>query len=118
MESDVTKSRRRATVTAGTAVALVVSLIGGTLSLLFSGGTQQRKTALKPLEPPISAPAIEPEPLPSTGGQTDLSMFGLGDSSVSSMTDTSGGVAQSGFTPSASSALPPLPSFQLPATST
>ena len=114
MESDVTKSRRRATVTAGTAVALVVSLIGGTLSLLFSGGTQQSKTALKPLEPPISAPAIEPEPLPSTGGQTDLSMFGLGDSSVSSMTDTSGGVAQSGFTPSASSALPPLPSFQLP----
>jgi hypothetical protein len=42
-------------------------------------------------------------------------MFGLGDSSVSSMADTSGGsVAQSGFTPSASNALPPLPMLQPP----
>jgi len=114
VESNVTKSRRRAMVTAGTAIALVVSLIGGTLSLLFSGGTQQSKTALKPLETPISAPAIEPDPVPSTGGQTDLSMFGFGGSSVSSTADASGGVAQSGFTPSASTALPPLQSFQLP----
>jgi len=114
VESNVTKSRRRAMVTAGTAIALVFSLIGGTLSLLFSGGTQQSSTALKPLEPPVSAPAVEPDPVPSTGGQTDLSMFGFGDSSVSSIADTSGGVAQSGFTPGASSALPPLPSFQLP----
>jgi len=120
---DVTKSRQRAMLTAGTAVTLVVSLIGGTLALLFSGGPRQSTTALKPLEPPVSAQVIEPEPAPSTGGQadlstggqTDLSMFGLGDSSVSSMADTSGGsVAQSGFTPSASNALPPLPMFQPP----
>jgi len=121
--SDVTKSRRRAAVTAGTAASLVVSLVGGTLALLFSGGPQQSTPALKPLQPPVSAPspAIEPEPAPSTGG---LSMFGLGDSSVSStagsgssvssMADTSGGIAQSGFSPSASPALPPLQSFQLP----
>jgi len=123
VEPDVTKSRRRALVTAGTAASLVVSLVGGTLSLLFSGGPEQSTTALKPLQPPVSAPApaIEPEPAPSTGG---LSMFGLGDSSASSMADSgssasstagvSGGIAPSGFTPSASTALPPLQSFQLP----
>ena len=118
MESDVTKSRRRALVTAGTAVTLVVSLIGGALALLFSGGPRQTTTALKPLEPPVSAQVIEPEPAPSTDDQTDLSMFGLGDSPVGSMADTSGGsVAQSGFTPGASNALPslpPLPTLQLP----
>ena len=124
MESDVTKSRRRAMVTAGTAVALVVSLIGGILALLFSGAPQQSRTALKPLEPPVSAPALAPEPAPSAGGGSGLSMFGLGDSSVSSMADSgssasstagaSGGIAQSGFTPSAPTALPPLQSFQLP----
>ena len=116
MEPDVTKSRRRALVTAGTAASLVVSLVGGTLALLFSSGPHQSPTALKPLQPPVSAPAIESEPAPSTGG---LSMFGLGDSSVSSTADgsssmsstagASGGVAQSGFTPGASTALPPLP---------
>ena len=120
MGSDVTKSRRRA-LTAGTAASLVVSLVGGTLALLFSGEPQQSTTALKPLQPPVSAPTIEPEPAPSTGG---LSMFGLGDSSASSMADSgssvsstagaSGGVAQSGFTPSASTALPPLQSFPMP----
>lgn len=115
MESDVTKSRHRAIVTAGTAVTLVVSLIGGTLALLFSGGPRPATTALKPLEPPVSAQAIAPEPAPPTDGPTDLSMFGLGDSAVGSMADTSGGsVAQSGFTPSASNALPPLPTLQLP----
>lgn len=130
MESAETKSRRRALVTAGTAVALVVSLIGGTLSLLFSGDPRPSTTALKPLEPPVSVQAIEPEPAPSTGDPTDLSMFGLGDgpvssmadggSSVSSTADTSGGVAQFGFTPSGSAALPPLPPLpasQLPAAS-
>ena len=121
MESDATKSRRRAMVRAGTAASLVVSLVGGTLALLLSGGPQQSTTALKPLQPPVSAPTIEPEPAPSTGG---LSMFGLGDSSASSMADSgssvsstagaSGGVAQSGFTPSASTALPPLQSFPMP----
>ena len=120
MESDETKSRRRALVTAGTAVALVVSLIGGTLSLLFSGEPRPSTTALKPLEPPVSVQAIEPEPSPSTGDPTDLSMFGLGDGPVSSTADTSGGVAQFGFTPSGSAALPPpppLPASQLPAAS-
>ena len=123
MESDETKSRRRALVTAGTAVALVVSLIGGTLSLLFSGDPRPSTTALKPLEPPVSVQAIEPEPAPSTGGPTDLSMFGLGDGPVSSTADTSGDVAQFGFTPSGSAALPPLPPLpplpasQLPAAS-
>ena len=120
MESDETKSRRRALVTAGTAVALVVSLIGGTLSLLFSGDPRPSTTALKPLEPPVSVQAIEPEPSPSTGGPTDLSMFGLGDGPVSSTADTSGDVAQFGFTPSGSAALPPpppLPASQLPAAS-
>lgn len=123
MDPDVTKSRRRTLVTAGTAASLVVSLVGGTLSLLFSGGPEQSTTALKPLQPPVSAaaPAVEPEPAPSTGG---LSMFGLGDSSVSSMADSgssassaagaSSGIAGSGFTPSAPAALPPLQSFQLP----
>jgi hypothetical protein len=113
-------------VTAGTAASLVVSLIGGTLALLFSGGPQQSTTALKPLQPPVSAPVVEPEPAPSADGP-GLSMFGLGDSStsgildsgssVSSTSDASGGVAQFGFTPSASAALPPLPplpSAQLP----
>ena len=126
MQSDATKSRRRAMVTAGTAASLVVSLVGGTLALLFSDGPLQSTTALKPIQPPVSAPAIEPEPAPS-GGQTDLSIFGLGDSSVSGMAgsgssvsstaDASSGVAQLGFTPSASAALPPLPtlpSAQLP----
>ena len=120
MESDETKSRRRALVTAGTAVALVVSLIGGTLSLMFSGDPRPSTTALKPLEPPVSVQAIEPEPAPSTGGPTDLSMFGLGDGPVSSTADTSGDVAQFGFTPSGSAALPPLPPLpasQLPAAS-
>ena len=120
MESDETKSRRRALVTAGTAVALVVSLIGGTLSLLFSGDPRPSTTALKPLEPPVSVQAIEPEPAPSTGDPTDLSMFGLGDGPVSSTADTSGDVAQFGFTPSGSAALPPpppLPASQLPAAS-
>lgn len=120
MESDETKSRRRALVTAGTAVALVVSLIGGTLSLMFSGDPRPSTTALKPLEPPVSVQAIEPEPAPSTGDPTDLSMFGLGDGPVSSTADTSGGVAQFGFTPSGSAALPPLPPLpasQLPAAS-
>lgn len=120
MESDETKSRRRALVTAGTAVALVVSLIGGTLSLLFSGDPRPSTTALKPLEPPVSVQAIEPEPSPSTGDPTDLSMFGLGDGPVSSTADTSGDVAQFGFTPSGSAALPPpppLPASQLPAAS-
>lgn len=120
MESDETKSRRRALVTAGTAVALVVSLIGGTLSLLFSGDPRPSTTALKPLEPPVSVQAIEPEPAPSTGDPTDLSMFGLGDGPVSSTADTSGDVAQFGFTPSGSAALPPLPPLpasQLPAAS-
>ena len=120
MESAETKSRRRALVTAGTAVALVVSLIGGTLSLLFSGDPRPSTTALKPLEPPVSVQAIEPEPAPSTGDPTDLSMFGLGDGPVSSTADTSGGVAQFGFTPSGSTALPPLPPLpasQLPAAS-
>lgn len=120
MASDSTKSRRRALVTAGTAASLVVSLVGGTLSLLFSGEPHQSTTALKPLQPPVSAPSIEPEPAPSTGG---LSMFGLGDSSANAMADSgssasstagaSSGIAGSGFTPSAS-ALPPLQSFQLP----
>ena len=41
-------------------------------------------------------------------------MFGLGDSSVSSMADTSGGVAPSAFSPGAADALPALPTFQLP----
>lgn len=113
-------------VTAGTAASLVVSLVGGTLALLFSDGPLQSTTALKPIQPPVSAPAIETEPAPS-GGQTDLSIFGLGDSSVSGMAgsgssvsstaDASSGVAQLGFTPSASAALPPLPtlpSAQLP----
>ena len=116
MGSDVTKSRRRA-VTVGTAASLVVSLVGGMLALMFSGGPQQSTTALKPLQPPVSAPVIESDPAPSTDGQTGLSVFGLGDSSVSSTTDTtgtSGGVAQSGFTPSGSTASPPLSSFQLP----
>ncbi len=120
MESDETKSRRRALVTAGTAVALVVSLIGGTLSLMFSGDPRPSTTALKPLEPPVSVQAIEPEPAPSTGDPTDLSMFGLGDGPVSSTADTSGDVAQFGFTPSGSAALPPpppLPASQLPAAS-
>ena len=120
MESDETKSRRRALVTAGTAVALVVSLIGGTLSLMFSGDPRPSTTALKPLEPPVSVQAIEPEPAPSTGDPTDLSMFGLGDGPVSSTADTSGDVAQFGFTPSGSAALPPLPPLpasQLPAAS-
>ena len=120
MESDETKSRRRALVTAGTAVALVVSLIGGTLSLMFSGDPRPSTTALKPLEPPVSVQAIEPEPSPSTGDPTDLSMFGLGDGPVSSTADTSGDVAQFGFTPSGSAALPPpppLPASQLPAAS-
>jgi len=121
VEPDVTKSRRRALVTGGTAASLVVSLVGGTLSLLFSGGPQQSTTALKPLQPPVSAPAIEPESAPSTGG---LSMFGLGDSSLSSMADggssasstagASSGIAGSGFTPSASAALPALPTLQTP----
>lgn len=123
MQSDATKSRRRAMVTAGTAAALVVSLVGGTLALLFSDGPQQSTTALKPLQPTVSAP-IESEPAPSADGQTDLSMFGLGDGAMSSMADSgsavsstadaSGGAAQLGFTPSGSSALPPLPSAQLP----
>ncbi|MEX0580343.1 MAG: hypothetical protein WD228_04460 [Mycobacterium sp.] len=127
MQFDATKSRRRALVTASTAASLVVSLVGGTLALLLSDGPQQSPTALKPIQPPVSAPAIEPEPAPSADDQTDLSMFGLGDSSVSSMVDSgssvsstadvSGGAAQLGFTPSAASALPPLPalpSSQLP----
>ena len=126
MQSDATKSRRRAMVTAGTAASLVVSLVGGTLSLLFSGGPQQSTTALKPLQPTVSAP-IESEPSPSADGETDLSMFGLGDGAMSSMADSgsavsstadaTSGVAQFGFTPSASAALPPLPtvpSAQLP----
>ncbi len=126
MQSDATKSRRRAMVTAGTAASLVVSLVGGTLALLFSDGPQQSTTALKPLQPTVSAP-IESEPAPSAGGQTDLSMFGLGDGAMSSMADSgsavsstadaSGGAAQFGFTPSGSTALPPLPtlpSAQLP----
>ncbi len=120
MQSDATKSRRRAMVTAGTAASLVVSLVGGTLSLLFSGDPRPSTTALKPLEPPVSVQAIEPEPSPSTGGPTDLSMFGLGDGPVSSTADTSGDVAQFGFTPSGSAALPPLPPLpasQLPAAS-
>ena len=120
MQSDATKSRRRAMVTAGTAASLVVSLVGGTLSLLFSGDPRPSTTALKPLEPPVSVQAIEPEPAPSTGGPTDLSMFGLGDGPVSSTADTSGDVAQFGFTPSGSAALPPLPPLpasQLPAAS-
>jgi len=121
-------------VTTGTAASLVVSLIGGTLALVFNGGAEQSTTALKPLPPSVSAPIIESEPAPSTGGETDLSMFGFGDSplssmagsdssvsstagsdsSLSSMAGVPGGVAQSGFTPSASAALPPLPSLQLP----
>ena len=123
MQSDATKSRRRAMVTAGTAASLVVSLVGGTLALLFSDGPQQSTTALKPLQPTVSAP-IESEPAPSADGQTDLSMFGLGDGAMSSMADSgsavsstadaSGGAAQLGFTPSGSTALPPLPSAQLP----
>ena len=120
MQSDATKSRRRAMVTAGTAASLVVSLVGGTLSLLFSGDPRPSTTALKPLEPPVSVQAIEPEPSPSTGDPTDLSMFGLGDGPVSSTADTSGDVAQFGFTPSGSAALPPLPPLpasQLPAAS-
>ena len=134
VEPDVTKARRRAMVTAGTAVSLVVSLIGGTLALLFTAGPEQSTTALKPLPPPVSAPVIEPEPASSGGGGTDLSMFGFGDSSsssmagsdssassmagssspVSNMAGASGGVAPSAFTPMASNALPPLPTLQLP----
>ncbi|CAN1531261.1 hypothetical protein MCEMAEM6B_01414 [Mycobacteriaceae bacterium] len=74
MQSNETKSRRRAVVTAGTAASLVVSLVGGTLTLLFSDGPQQSTTALKPLQPTVSAP-IESEPSPSVAGETDLSMF-------------------------------------------
>jgi hypothetical protein len=123
VQTDATKSRRRAMVTAGTAASLVVSLVGGTLALLFSDGPQQSTTALKPLQPTASAP-IESEPAPSADDQTDLSMFGLGDGAMSSMADSgsavsstadaSGGAAQLGFTPSGSTALPPLPSSQLP----
>ena len=121
MQSDATKSRRRAMVTAGTAASLVVSLVGGTLALMFSGGPQQSTIAVKPIQPPVSAPAIEPEPAPSAGGQTDLSIFGLGGSSLSSMADSgssvssvagaSSGVAPLGLTPSASTALPALPTL-------
>ena len=121
MKSDGTKSRRRAMVTAGTAATLVVSLVGGTMALLFSDGTQQSTIAVKPIQPPVSAPAIEPEPGPSVGGQTDLSIFGLGDSSLSSMADSGSsvggvadapsGVAPLGLTPSASTALPTLPTL-------
>lgn len=117
MQSDATTSRRRAQVTAGTAAALVVSLVGGSLALLFSGGPQQSTTALKPIQPPVSAQAIEPEPAAAADGPTGLSMFGLGDSPASSTADVSGGAAQLGFTPNVTGALPPLPtlpSSQLP----
>lgn len=68
--------QRRTAVALGTASALVLSLIGGSLVLLLDEKPAKPATsALAPIEPP--APAPEPEPAPESSGP-DLSMFGFG----------------------------------------
>lgn len=68
--------QRRTAVALGTASALVLSLIGGSLVLLLDEKPAKPATAaLAPIEPP--APAPEPEPEPDSAG-ADLSMFGFG----------------------------------------
>lgn len=104
------EARRRFVVLA-TAMSLVLSLIGGSTVLLFSGERPQRPVAIKPI--PTPAPVPTPEPAPPTSESTDLSMFGFGDSGVDLSTpDTSGNAfADSGGFGSGGGG---LPSFQLP----
>lgn len=116
--------RKRTAVAFGTAVSLVLSLIGGSMVLLFSGhDVPATPAALKPLEPPVaSPPSPAPEPEPSLG-EADLSMFGLGgdassllsggDTSVSSSSAADMFATPSAFTPSTGS-VPALPDFELP----
>ncbi|MCE9516268.1 MAG: hypothetical protein K8R24_10125 [Mycobacterium sp.] len=100
------EARRRVAVPA-TAMALIVSLIGGLLVLMLPAAPPP-KVALKPIPPAIpAAPAPAPEQ-----SSTDLSMFGFGDSGADLSTpDTSGNMYAdaAGFTPGAAGA------FQLPA---
>lgn len=115
-----TAPKRRA-VAAGTAVSLALSLIGGTVVLLFGDrDAAPNVAALKPVEAPISS-TPEPEALTESESEPDLSMFGLGGtSSGSSLADgqtplptsaDSTDMSAGAFLPSAPASLPSGPLF-------
>ena len=130
--------KRRSAVVVGTAAALVLSLIGGSVELMFADhDTAPATTALKPLEPAADSPLPNSEPSPEE--EPDLSMFGLGGDNATAMLGVGGGnisatpqstpydgqtamlpgitpaAAGGGSVPAGSAALPGLPGLEAPA---
>lgn len=115
------ESSRRARVLALTAAALILSLLGGAMVLLFSGQPAAPPAALKPLPPPEAPPSSVPVQPDSSDA---LSAFGFGgiDGSEAGVGADSTALLGQGGLPSAGSAaalpaaqLPVLPAAQLPA---
>ncbi len=117
------RSRRRTAVAGGTGVALVLSLIGGTMVLLFSGDTVEKPTALSPVTPTPTAPAPKDAELPDdagdlldfTGGLSSSGTDGLssGSTAESYSGDSSGMFAAApGLNPGSAGTLPPPPALQ------
>lgn len=115
--------KQRSAVALGTASALVLSLIGGSLVLLLDAKpTEPATSALAPIEPPVAAPA--PEPAPESDAGTDLSMFGFGsgglDAGALAVSDTpkssppAGDYGQAALIPGAAGGLPAITLPQIP----
>lgn len=112
MTSGMASLRRPAVFAA--AAALVISLIGAALVLMFSGQQPQKDSALKPIPPSSPAPATTP----STEAQAEGLPSGLPDlGSPDALSGaTPGGLQdQPVSAPSVSSAPAALPVLQLPA---
>lgn len=108
-------SRRRSVVILAAAIALVVSLVGGAVLLMFSGRSHQPSSALKPIQPSSEAsspattsPESVTEELPS-GLSGDLE-----SSTSASSSDALGGQTLGSPVAGGGPSLPALPAMQLP----
>lgn len=82
---DISVGKHRSAVAVGTAASLVLSLIGGTVVLLFADRHPAPTTvALEPVAPPTATPPPAPD-APSAEEDPDLSMFGLGGDSAAAL---------------------------------
>lgn len=116
--ADRTAPRRRTAAAAGAAIALVISLIGGALVLIFSGHPQQPAGALKPIQPSAQTPA-EPTAEPAAQGLPSLygdlaspdagTSPGLPADRAMSLPDSTGGAALPALQLPPPPQLPPLP---------
>ena len=107
-------SRRRPRLTAATAAALAVCLIGGVLVLMFSGTSPQSVTALKPLQPQPGRAAAPVNPVPVTPPSTASEPAGGGYGGLGALAAPDAGLSVQ--TPAQSPPQAPLlPVFQFPA---